>query len=304
MIVRETPASTVSTLELTEPRVVRFLDLVPGWHEAPHSDQAGFFRWLSTYVGGPPGHLHEHPASGLVGGHSVMGIMGLPVGQRQYGLHRHTTTEIYLILRGHVESIEGEGQRQRLGPMDVLFIPEQSPHCVRTVGNEDVLLMYVHDEHEPLGASRYVPDDDPSLDDPDPHPSVIRWDDLDPSWAAPHATEAGNLRWSVSWVGGSDTRLNLNPDKAARHDRVALGATVITAANSAGPESWDTVRCLQVADGRVVVDGRPELGVIEPLDVLVVPHGYPHRLRAVGLEGATIIWWHEDNVLPTTAASG
>lgn len=208
---------------------------------------------------------------------------------------------MYQILRGQVESIEGEGQRQRLGPMDVLYIPEQSPHCVRTVGDEDVLLMYVHDEHEPLGASKYVPDGDPSLDDPDPHPSVIRWDDLAPSWDAPAATEAGHLRWSVSWVGGSDGALNLNPETAARHDRVALGATVITAANAAGPERWDTVRCLQVAKGRVVVEGRPELGLIEPLDVLVVPRGYPHTLRAVGLEGATVIWWHEDNVLETTA---
>lgn len=55
------PAATASTLELTEPRFVHFLELVPGWHDAPHSTDAGFFRWLSTYIGGPPGHLHEYP---------------------------------------------------------------------------------------------------------------------------------------------------------------------------------------------------------------------------------------------------
>lgn len=233
-----------------------------------------------------------------------MGIMGLPVGQRQYGLHRHTTTEIYLILRGRVESIEGHGQRQFLGPMDVLYIPEQSPHCVRTVGAEDVLLMFVHDEHEPVGASKYVSDGDPSLDDPDPHPSVIRWEHLEPAWADPRANQGGHLHWSVSWVGGGEGALNLNPDKAARHDRVALGATVITAANSTVPESWDTVRCLQVATGRVIVEGHPELGVIEPLDVLVVPRGYEHTLRALGVEGATVVWWHEDNVLSSRGDAG
>jgi mannose-6-phosphate isomerase-like protein (cupin superfamily) len=289
---------TISTLDLSTPRVVRFADLLPGWNEAPHATEPGYLRWLSTYVGGIPGHLHEYPASGLVGGHSVMGVMGLPVGQRQYGLHRHTTVEIYLILQGRVETIEGEGQRQVLGPMDVLYIPVRSPHTVRTIGDEDVLLLYVHDEHEPLGASKYVTDDDPSLKEPEPHPSVVRFDDLDPDWSAPQATEGGHLRWSVSWVAGGEGRLNLNPGVAAHHDRVGLGATVITAANSEVPQSWDTVRCIQAVKGRVAVDGHPELGVLEPLDVLVVPRSYPLALRAVGLDGTTVVWWHEDNVLP------
>lgn len=290
--------TTILTTELAEPRVVRFEDLEPGWHEAPRSTEAGFFRWLCTYVGGPPGYLHENPASGLVGGHSVMGIMGLPTGQRQYGLHRHTTTEIYLILKGQVESLEGQGVRQLAGPMDCLYIPPQAAHCVRTVGSEDVLLMYVHDEHEELGASKYVPDDDPSLTVPEPHPKLVRWVDLDPWWGAPQAKEAAHLRWSVSWVGGADGTLNRNPAAAAHSDRVALGATVITAANAEVPERWGSVRYLQVACGRVRVVGHPELGVLQPLDVLVVPSGYSHALRPVGLGPAHVIWFHEDHGLP------
>jgi mannose-6-phosphate isomerase-like protein (cupin superfamily) len=296
MTATTTHPETISTLALDAPRVVRFDDLVPGWHEAPHSTEPGYLRWLSVYVGGIPGHLHEYPASGLVGGHSIVGLMGLPVGQRQYGLHRHTTTEIYLIIQGRVESIEGEGKRQTLGPMDVLYIPVQSPHCVRTIGDEDVLLLFVHDEHEPLGASRYVTDDDPSLNEPEPHPVVVRWDDLEPHWGAPQATEAGTMRWSVSWVGGGEHRLNLNPGRAVQHDQVALGATVIPAANVETPQSWDSVRCVQVVNGRLRVEGHPELGVLEALDVLVVPRNYVHALRPVGREGARYVWWHEDSV--------
>jgi len=293
-----TSPSAIGTGDLTSPRILRFEDLEGGWHEAPHSHEAGFMRWLAAFVGGPPGHLHEHPETGLVGVHSLLGVMALPVGQRQYGLHRHTTTEIYLILKGRVESLEAEGQRQVAGPMDCLYIPAQAPHAVRTVGDEDVLLLFTHDDHEEIGRSQYVSDDDPSLAEPAPHPILVRWDDLDPWWGAPQAKEAGHLRWSVSWVGGGDDRLNLNPAAAARSDIVALGATVIGAANAETPERWDSVRYVQVTQGRLRVVDHPELGVLGPLDVLVVPSGYEHALRTVSTEPARFVWFHEDNGLP------
>lgn len=288
-------ASTISTLELTGPRIVAFEDLVPGWTVAPHSNEAGFFRWLLEYVGGPPGHLHERPQSGLVGNRSIMGLMGLPVGNRQYGLHRHSTTEIYLILRGRVESIEGQGQRQLAGPLDCLYIPPGAPHCVRTVGSEDVLLLFVHDNHEPLGVSQYVTDDDPSLELEEPHPQLVRWDTLDPWWGGARAREAGHLRWSASWVGGAaDGELNHNPSTAARSTEVALGSTVISAANAEVMESWPAIRYVMVAKGRARVEGHPDLPEMKPLDVLVVPAGCPHALRPVGLEPVQLIWFHED----------
>ncbi len=293
--------ATMSTTDLDQPRVVRFDDLEPGWNEAKCSTEAGFLRWLSVYVGGPPGYLHERPATGLVGKHSVMGIMGLPAGQRQWGLHRHTTVEIYLILKGHVESLEAAGVTQMMGPMDLLYIPVDAPHAVRTVGDEDVLLMYVHDQHEELGASRYFADDDPSHAGPDIHPVVIRWDDLEPWWGAPDAKAAGHMRWSVSWVGGGDGRLNLNRGRAVEDPTVALGATVISAANVETPQRWPTIRYLQVVKGRVRVERHRELGELGPLDVLVVPAGYPHALRPVGVDPATVVWFHEDNDRPLEA---
>jgi quercetin dioxygenase-like cupin family protein len=288
--------ATISTADLTGPRVVRFEDLVPRWTQAKSSSEPGFLRWLAPYVGGPPGHLHDD--ADLVGKHSIMGIMGLPAGQRQWGLHRHTTCEIYLILKGHVESLEAERVTRKMGPMDLLYIPIDAPHAVRTVGDEDVLLLFVHDEHEQIGASRYFADDDPSHLGPDIHPSIVKWDQLEPWWGAPRAKEAGHLRWSVSWVGGPDGKLNLNRGRAVESDISAFGATVITAANSEVEERWETVRYIQVVKGRVRVDGHPELGDLHELDVLVVPSGHPHALRPVGTDPATIVWFHEDNDLP------
>lgn len=286
--------STINARELTAPRIVAFEDLVPGWTVAPHSDEAGFFRWLLEYVGGPPGHLHEHPQSGLVGNRSIMGLMGLPVGNRQYGLHRHSTTEIYLILRGRVESIEGQGQRQLAGPLDCLYIPPGAPHCVRAIGDEDVLLLFAHDNHEPLGVSQYVTDDDPSLDLDEAHPHVVRWDALDPWWGGARAREAGHLRWSVSWVGGAvEGELNHNPSTAAHSSEVALGSTLVSAANAEVMESWPAIRYVMVARGRARVEGHPELPVMKALDVLVVPAGCPHALRPVGLDPVQLIWFHE-----------
>ncbi|HVW48485.1 MAG TPA: cupin domain-containing protein [Solirubrobacterales bacterium] len=292
-------APTVTVGELGAPRVIRFEDLAPAWGLAYRSQEAGFFRWLATYVGGPPGFLEQHPETGIVGDHSVLGVMGLPAGQRQYGLHRHPTTEIYLILRGRVESIEGEGKRQFLGPLDCLFIPRTAPHCVRTVGEEDVLLLYVHDEHEKLGEAKYVDDDDPSLLQPEPHPSVIRWEELEPWWGAPEATVAGHMRWSVNWVGrGPAGPLNPNPGEA-EDSGVGLGMTVIAAASVGPEEVWDSNRYLFVHQGKVRVEGHPDLPLLGPLDLLVVPRGCPHALRAVGVEPAHVIWFHED--LPGSA---
>jgi len=291
---------TTSTTELDAPHVIRMTDLDPGWHYAPHSTDAGFMRWMITYVGGPPGHLHDKPESGIVGKRCIQGIMGLPVGQRQFGLHRHTTTEIYFILKGRVESLEGEGQRQMAGPMDCIYIPVDSPHCVRTVGDEDVLLLFYHDDHEKYGESKYVADDDPSVMGPCPHPTIIKWDDLDANWDADKAKEAGHQRWSVSWVGGTDGKLNHNPGVAAENHAIAVGATTILTANAGVEETWSSVRYLLVTKGRMRVIGHEHLGDLEPYDTLVVPAGYAHAVRAVGLEPLQYIWLHENQDQPQT----
>ncbi len=288
-----TPPRTVETRDLTAPVVLRFDDLERPWDYAPHSDEPGFLRWLMTQVGGPPGHLHEYPATGLVAERSIMGTMGLPVGQRQYGLHRHTTTEIYLVLRGRVESIESQGRRQQAGPLDLIYIPAEAPHAVRTIGDEDALVVFFHDEHERLGESRYVTDDDPSLVDDPIHPQIVRWDDLEPWWDADGARGAGQLRWSVAWIAPEQGEMAINPGASAVSPSVAMGATTILASQVAPPARWPLVRYLMVIEGRARVVEHPELGTLEPLDTLIVPPDHAHSLRPVGLDPLRVVWFHE-----------
>lgn len=282
--------------DLTSPVVVRFDDLVPGWEEAPHSTEAGFLRWLSVYVGGIPGTLHEFPTSGLVGKRSMIGVMGLPSGQRQYGLHRHTTTEVYVILKGQVEVLGVGGIRGQAGPMDCLYFPVGAPHAVKAHGDEDVLLMYVHDEHEKLGSAEYFVDDDPSLPEDAPAPVIIKWEELEPSRDAPMSRDAGHMREMVNWVGGGDGRLNLNRGVAAENELIALGATDLQSANSIPAENWDTIRYLQIIEGRLRIGGHPDLGQAGKWDVIVVPAGQSPTFEPVGIEPVRLIWFHEDNV--------
>jgi hypothetical protein len=90
--------------------------------------------------------------------------MRMPVGNRQAGVHVHSVTEIYVILRGEVESFDGVGNRHRAGPLDCLYIPAGVPHGVRTVGAVDLELIWVHDAIERVGVSSY-------LDGPGPFPA-------------------------------------------------------------------------------------------------------------------------------------
>lgn len=284
---------TTDTGALTAPVVLRFDDLDRPWDIAPRSNEPGHLRWLMTYVGGPPGHLHEHPETGLVAERAIMGMMGLPVGQRQYGLHRHTTTEIYLVLRGRVESIESQGHRQIAGPLDLLYIPAEAAHAVRTVGDEDALVLFLHDEHEPLGQSRYVTDDDPSLVDDPLRPQLVRWDDLEPWWDAADARRAGSLRWSVAWIAPDNGAVAINPGASAISPTVGMGATTILASQVAPAATWPLVRYLMVVEGRGRIVEHPELGTLAPFDTVVVPRGHAHSLRPVGLDPLRVVWFHE-----------
>src|ERR1700742_2388688 len=129
------------TRDLTQPAVVRFADLEARWH-TPRATEPGYLRWLVSYVGGPGGHTHPSPETGPLSERYVIGLMGLPAGNRQAGLHIHSVTEIYVLLRGCVKSLEAGGRTLVAGPGDCLRIPAGAPHGVRAVGDNDVLLVW------------------------------------------------------------------------------------------------------------------------------------------------------------------
>jgi quercetin dioxygenase-like cupin family protein len=249
------------TRDLEEPVVVRFADLRATWR-TPRATEAGYLRWLVSYVGGPEGHINPSPETGLLSDRYVIGLMGLPAGNRQAGLHIHTITEIYVLLRGRVESLEGDGRTLQAGPGDCLCMPRGAPHGVRAIGDEDVLLVWVHDGNERRGAARYL---EPGEEPPGaPAVTLIRGADLSPR--QPEAV-GGRLRTEATWLRG----------------RVILEELTIPAGNAEPARDGDAVYL--VTHGRGRLTAHAGVSTLEPLDAVVRPGG----IRNAGLEPLRVI---------------
>ena len=135
--------------------IVRHRDLEPFWG-VKRATEPGFMRSLVTWMGGPEGYINTNVAQAISSRHCAVGIMDMAVGNRQPGVHVHTMNEIYVILDGQVESIDGVGNRHIAGPLDCLFIPTGVPHGVRTIGDVDVRLLWINDDLEKWGEAVYL----------------------------------------------------------------------------------------------------------------------------------------------------
>jgi mannose-6-phosphate isomerase-like protein (cupin superfamily) len=178
-------------------RTIRNKDLTPTW-TVKQAKEPGLMRPLITWVGGPDGYINTNPEVAVTSQSAAVGLMRMAVGNRQAGVHIHSITEIYVILKGEVESFDGVGNVHRAGPLDCLYIPAGVPHAVRTIGDTDLELIWLHDAIEKVGVSVY-------LDGPGPFPAddevkLIRFTDLAPDWSGSKAKEGGHLRWSANWV--------------------------------------------------------------------------------------------------------
>jgi mannose-6-phosphate isomerase-like protein (cupin superfamily) len=220
--------------------------------------------------------------------------MWLPVGNRQSGVHIHSITEIYVILRGRVESIEPGGRRQIAGPFDCLSMPPGAPHAVRAIGPEDVLLLWVHDELEEAGGSEYFEESELGHSEGMPEVQFVPWDSMSPHWDLPQAKVGGHLRWTASWVGGGEGFEHYNRDVGAVNGRVSLSALVIPPGNSEVPHAYATPRQYLVVSGRALVLGENHGPPLEPLDLVVLPPNIPHAVRAVGTDTLRLISFHEE----------
>jgi mannose-6-phosphate isomerase-like protein (cupin superfamily) len=281
-------APEVSAQARPGPLILRIDELVPTW-DTLHATEAPYLRWLVTYVGGPEGYLNANPETGVTSDRALLGLMRLYAGNRQYGVHTHTITEIYVIVSGRVESIEAGGERQVAGPMDCLYIPPGAPHAVRAVGQEDVVLIWAHDQLEPLGSSVYVDESELGSSADYPRVDLVRWDDLEPRWTGKRATEGGHLRWDVSWVRG----VNDPGHNGVVSTRIALGATVLTRGNADVEHAQPVTRTCVVVGGRAKVIGHPEIPSLGPLDAIVLEPGTAEVLRAVGDEDLRVIWFND-----------
>lgn len=263
-------------------------DLEPSW-VVKQAREPGFLRTLITWVGGPEGYINTNPDHSVISDNCAIGLMRMPAGNRQAGVHTHSVAEIYVILKGEVESFDGVGNRHRAGPLDCLYIPPGVPHAVRTVGDTDLELIWLHDSIEKLGAAVY-------LDGPGPFPAddvvqLVRFADLEPDWGGIKAKEGGNLRWSMAWVTAAAA--TMRGSVAVANARLGVGATVILPGNAhaihahAHPETYVVIRGRAIAR---LEDRNFELG---PLDAVYFPPGVPHALRNAGDEPLYLLWAHE-----------
>ncbi len=76
--------------------LVRDADLEPSW-DLKRATEPGFLRTLTTWVGGPEGYINSNLTASVQSKRCAVGLMRMPVGNRQPGVHVHSITEIYIV---------------------------------------------------------------------------------------------------------------------------------------------------------------------------------------------------------------
>lgn len=204
-------------------KLIRDKDLEPSW-VLKRATEPGFQRSLTTWVGGPAGFVNTHVAQSARSRVIAGGLMRMAVGNRQPGVHVHSVTEIYIILKGEVESYDGIGRTHRAGPFDCLYIPAGVPHAVRAIGSEDLELIWIHDGIERHDVSVYLEGDGPFPSEREV--VLIPYRDLRPGQPLPGVITDN---WSINWVAGPDGMVNYNPGVAEPNPIIGMGMTAIPA---------------------------------------------------------------------------
>ncbi len=271
--------------------VIRDRDLEPSW-DLKRAREPGFLRSLTTWVGGPEGCINSNLGHSAISQGCAVGLMRMPVGNRQPGVHVHSVTEIYVILKGEVESFDGVGRVHRAGPLDCLHIPAGVPHGVLAVGDEDLELIWLHDAIERLGVSVYLEGDGPFPAEREVE--LILFRDLRPGQYASGAAAAGSAGdWSVSWVAGPDGSPNHNPGLAAPNGRIGVGLAGVMPGGRLDPHRHGGAALRIVLDGRGVALVGGEAVELGPLDALYCP---PTDLRGISNaadEPLRVLWVDE-----------
>ena len=270
-------------------QIVRNAELEPAW-TVKQAKEPGFMRSLITWVGGPEGYINTNPAQAVRSLDATIGLMRMPVGNRQAGVHVHSVTEIYVILKGEAESFDGVGNVHRAGPMDCLYIPRGVPHGVRTVGDIDLELIWLHDAIERNGVSVY-------LDGPGPFPAddevrLIPFRDLVPDWGQAEAKLGGTLRWVANWVAAAGAD-NHNPGVAEMNDTLAVGVTAVLPGNVAPAHDHPFAETYVILSGTAAVRQGDTVAHLSRLDGVRFEPGTAHSVRNTGDQTLYLLWAHE-----------
>lgn len=272
----------------TEASIIRYRDLEPSWHLLK-AREPGNLRWITNWVGGAEGYINSNPAVAAISDRYLVGLMCLPMGNRQPGIHAHSVTEIYVVVSGELEGVDGSGEVHRAGPRDCMVIPPGVPHGVRSCGDEDAYFIWLHDRLEKKGTAVYS--DLTRTGDKPAAMHLVRNKDLEPCWDAPQARETGHLRWTTSFVVGDPARTH---GKAVVSERLELGLMVLLPGNSQ-PATQRAFATTYVALGKGLLSCSGNRSTqLDRLDAVYVPAGTAHGLRNSS-EAAALIFWANDH---------
>jgi mannose-6-phosphate isomerase-like protein (cupin superfamily) len=247
---------------------------------------------MISWVGGGEGYVNSNPHDSCKSKHSSVGLMHIPRGNRQRGLHYHSVAEIYVILKGEVMGWDGYGEVVRAGPLDCIYIPAGAPHGVRSVGGEEVDLIWIHDAIEKKGTSVYWND---TMPNPQTEPvQLVKFSDLEPNWATYDIKDPGHMHYMLSYVGGRLGNLNFNRNVAAESDNVGIGLLAIDPGNKQDMNTGATSELYILIRGKVIIKSDQKNEEMEYLDGLFLPAGSSRCIRNCGQEQALLVWVHEE----------
>jgi mannose-6-phosphate isomerase-like protein (cupin superfamily) len=266
--------------------LVRDADLEPSW-DLKRATEPGFLRTLTTWVGGPEGYINSNLTASVQSKRCAVGLMRMPVGNRQPGVHVHSITEIYVILKGEVESFDGLGCKHRAGPLDCLYIPAGVPHGVQTVGKDDLELIWLHDGIEKQGVSMYLEGEGPYPADGEV--SLVSFDELR---ARGRKSRFEGPR-QANWVGGPQGYVNHSRGIAAESTRIAVGLTELPPRTTARSHRHSAAEIYIVLAGSGSIESEGEIFKLGPLDAIHFPAGNMHALSNPADEPLLVMWVHE-----------
>jgi len=272
------------------PTVVRYRDLEPSWHLP--NQVPGLMRWMISWVGGGQGYVNSNPQDSCKSQHSSVGLMHIPKGNRQRGLHYHGVAETYIILKGEVMGWDGNKEVHRAGPLDCIYIPKGCPHGVRSVGGEEVDLIWIHDNIEKKGTSVYWDGKSPNPQTSDIE--MIRFNDLEPRWNDLDLKDPGHMHYMLSYVGGCEGKLNFNRGVASESENIGIGLLVIEPGHKQILKKCLTSEVYVLVRGKAIINfgnGNEELG---RLDAVYLPASSSRSIRNHGREQVFIVWVHEE----------
>ncbi len=271
-------------------QIIRDANLEPSW-VLKRATEPGFQRSLTTWVGGPKGYVNTHVAQSARSRVIAGGLMRMAVGNRQPGVHVHSVTEIYIILKGEVESYDGVGRTHRAGPFDCLYIPAGVPHAVRAIGTEDLELIWIHDGIERHDVSVYLEGDGPFPSEREV--VLIPYTALRPGQALPgHDAE----NWSINWVARPDGMVNFNPGSAEPNPIIAMGMTAVPPGATVAPQNHGGAVLSIILQGDAMLGQGDDPARLGALDALYCPPTDPRGITNGGDTALCVMWVNEPKV--------